>query len=312
MSHLFDALQRAEAERSGVELDAGDLPTELLQMAESTATAYTAKAEAAKAETTVPELRAELPAFEPGVSLHQFQSLPVSLQPDNKLVVITAKQSLAAEKFRFLAVRLRHLQQRQKLQQLLITSTIPQEGKSMIAANLACTLAGHRRQKTLLVEGDLRRPTMQRQFGLGRIHGLAEYLRGVSDAELPVYRLDALGIWVLPAGNAPQNPLELMQSGRLSHLMDQLNAWFDWIVIDSPPILPLADASVWMRLADRVLLITRQGITDKTQLKRGLEAIEPSKLLGALLNSSLSASHNGYYYRYEPTEKSAENLSQEP
>jgi Mrp family chromosome partitioning ATPase len=102
----------------------------------------------------------------------------------------------------------------------------------------------------------------------------------------------------LPAGDSSRNPLELMQSGRLSGLMEQLTSWFDWIVIDSPPVLPLADTSIWMRLADGVLLVTRQGATEKKQLKRALEAIEQKKLLGALLNSSESTTNNYYYNEY--------------
>jgi Mrp family chromosome partitioning ATPase len=89
-----------------------------------------------------------------------------------------------------------------------------------------------------------------------------------------------------------------MQSGKLAPLMNQLEAWFDWIVIDSPPVLPLADASMWSRLADGILLVTRNGTTEKRQLKRGIEAIEKSKLLGALVNSSANAAHTDYYQRY--------------
>jgi len=213
---------------------------------------------------------------------------------------VMQKESLAAEKFRFLAVRLRQLQQQRNVKNLLVTSTIPEEGKSMIAPNLACTLAGRRQQKILLLEGDLRRPGLYQQFGLQKTAGLSEYLRGVVTTTLPVYRLDALGIWFVPAGRVPENPLELMQGGRLSPLMEKLRAQFDWIVIDSPPVLPLADTSVWTRVADGILLVSRQGVTDKEQLKRGLEAIDRSKLLGCLLNSSLHAAHNDYYQRYTP------------
>jgi capsular exopolysaccharide synthesis family protein len=149
-----------------------------------------------------------------------------------------------------------------------------------------------------LMEGDLRRPTLQRLLGLGRIAGLTEYLQGTVEATIPIYRLDALGIWIMPAGSVPHDPLELMQCGRLSPLMERLNTWFDWIVIDSPPILPLADTSVWTRLADGILLVTRQGTTDKEQLKRGLEALERSKILGAVVNSSTKAASNDYYQRY--------------
>ncbi len=79
-------------------------------------------------------------------------------------------------------------------------------------------------------------------------------------------------------------------------MMDQLTAWFDWIIIDSPPVVPLADTSVWMRLADGILLVVRQGITEKRQLERGLEALESKKLIGALLNGSKRQDRNDHYY----------------
>jgi Mrp family chromosome partitioning ATPase len=135
------------------------------------------------------------------------------------------------------------------------------------------------------------------QFGIGKLPGLSEFLSGQTES-IKIYKLESLGLWILPAGAAPENPLELMQSGKLSLLMEQLEAWFDWIVIDSPPVLPLADASLWSRLADGILLVTRKGTTEKQQLKRGLEAIEKSKLLGALVNSSANAAHTDYYQRY--------------
>ena len=220
------------------------------------------------------------------------------LPPQSRLVCITDKESLAAEKFRFLGVRLRQLQQQRPLKKVLITSTIPQEGKTTVAANLACTLARRNQYKTLLLEGDLRRPALAQLFGLGKIPGISEWLQGERGPMTSIYYLDGAGLWLLPAGSAPRNPLDLMQPGRLSALMDQLTHWFDWIVIDSPPVLPLADTSIWMRLVDGILLVTRQGTTGKEQLQRGLEAIEPAKLLGALLNCSASSAHSDYYYHY--------------
>ena len=143
--------------------------------------------------------------------------LRVSIPQDSRLVAVGKEESLGAEKFRFLAVRLRQLRQSRPLKKILITSTIPQEGKSTVAANLACTLARRKQQKTLLLEGDLRRPTLAARFGLGRIPGLCEWLSGQTDG-INLYRLESLGLWVLPAGAAPQNPLELMQSGKLAPL----------------------------------------------------------------------------------------------
>jgi hypothetical protein len=118
-----------------------------------------------------------------------------------------------------------------------------------------------------------------------------------------IYRLEGPNLWFLPAGRPPENPLELMQSGRLSKLMEQLAAWFDWIIIDSPPVLPLADASVWARLADGILLVTREGTTKRRSLQSGLQALELSKVLGVVVNSSESTDHANYYYRYGPTVK---------
>ncbi len=293
MSYIFDALQRSEMEREGTKTS---LPESALAVA-------TDLLEAAERKRRVGSATVAEHNPEPADFLNQLPSLPVSLLPNSRLVAIGEEESLGAEKFRFLAVRLRQLRQSRTMKKVLITSTIPQEGKSTVAANLACTLARRKPHKTLLLEGDLRRPTVAQKFGLGNVPGLSEWLRGESES-MNIYRLEALGLWVLPAGSAPENALELMQSGRLSSLMDRLTSWFDWIVIDSPPVLPLADTSIWARLADGILLVTRKSVTEKQQLLRGLEALERSKLLGALVNGSTDAAHSDYYQRYGPATSS--------
>ena len=293
MSNIFDALQRAEAENAGVEGPGLALATELLRSAEQK---MRGSALNAGQQPSVDAFDAHPPA--PATEdMERCPVLPVSIRQESRLVSIAEEGSLGAEKFRFLAVRLRQLRQNRPLKKILITSTIPQEGKSTVAANLACTLARRNQHKTLLLEGDLRRPNIVNQFGVSKRPGLCEWLSGQTE-RINIYKLEGLGLWILPAGAAPQNSLELMQSGKLSLLVEQLEAWFDWIVIDSPPVLPLADTSLWSRLADGVLLVTRKGTTEKRQLKRGLEAIEKSKLLGALINSSESAAHSDYYERY--------------
>jgi capsular exopolysaccharide synthesis family protein len=321
MSQIFDGLQRSEAERSGIDLSALSGVTELLQIAERRAAAkwettilseQSAATKAPDRETpsylqevlpVAAEVKTSAIATEPSPAddesrdlFSQFQSLPVSLSPQSRLVTLTDNGSSAAEAFRLLGVRLRHLRKDRSLKKVLITSTIPQEGKSMVAGNLACILALKTRQKILLLEGDLRRPSLSQMFGLGRNPGLCEWLREERSLTSSIYHLEDPNLWILPSGSAPNNALELLQSGKLSKLMDQLNVLFDWIIIDSPPVLPLADTSVWMRLADGILLATRQGTTRKRQLQRGLEAIEPKKLLGALVNSSKNAVNSDYYY----------------
>jgi Mrp family chromosome partitioning ATPase len=135
-------------------------------------------------------------------------------------------------------------------------------------------------------------------FGLGRIAGIGECLQGKQSLVSSVRHLENASLWILPAGSVTDNLLERVQPGTLTTLMDQLIKWFDWIIIDSPPVLPMADTSVWARLVDGILLVTRQGTTEKRQLQRGLEALDSKKLIGALINSSQNSAHNEYYYRY--------------
>jgi capsular exopolysaccharide synthesis family protein len=296
MSRIFEALQRSESERTGTPLAPPALATELLQVVEREAIGQ-APLNSPMSEFEAPEFVEEQFADN---DLRQFRSLPVSLPPDSKLICLTAQESFGAEKFRFLGVRLRQLQQTRPLKKLLITSTIPEEGKTTVAANLAAILARKQQPKILLLEGDLRRPVLAKQFGLGPVPGLSEWLQGEPRPIQHIYRLEGLNMWFLPAGRPPANPLELMQSGRLSALFDQLSNWFDWIVIDSPPILPLADTSVWARLADGILLVTREGTTRKRMLQQGLQALEHTKLLGAVVNSSANTDHTNYYQRYGP------------
>src|SRR5580698_1708213 len=306
MSHIFDALQRSEAEQSGSEAPALSIATELIEAAERKA--------AGERETAVRPVSASARDFPVEIDIRESASAPfdqlpalqVVVPPLSRLVCLVDRESLPAEKFRFLGIRLRQMRQSRPLKKVLITSSIPQEGKSMVAANLACTLARRQQQKTLLLDGDLRRPALSQTFGLGHLPGLCEWLQGEPGPMRNIYRLDGPGCWFLPAGSSPKNPLELMQSGRLATLMDELTAWFDWIVIDSPPVLPLGDTSIWSRLADGVLLVTRQGATKKQELQRGLEAIEQSKLIGALLNSSREAASKDYYARYVPSAVAAQ------
>jgi len=324
MSLIFDALQRSEGERSGADLSTLSTATELLQLVEHQVVSnwkstgqlrLSGLAEKSDQPTSLPLDQAQPIAgtgkapVDKEMSLSdrhlkqfsQFQSLRVDSSPLNTLVCITDKDSLAAEKFRFLAVRLRQLRRERLLQKLLITSTIPHEGKSTVAANLACALARKSQRRTLLLEGDLRQPYLSKLFGLRPLPGICEWLQGTQSEVTNIYRLDGADLWILPAGSTTSNPLEPLQSARFSVLMDQLTTLFDWIIIDSPPILPLADTSVWSRIAEGILLVTRQGTTEKRQLQRGLEAIDQKKLVGALMNCAQHSTRGDNYYPYHPT-----------
>lgn len=322
MSQIFDALQRSEAERKGDDTAAASRATELLQLAERQgAVSRTVGERLATWNTTVqaePAVAVAEPKAEPeaGVTpdlllsraapapvenaaegLMQCETLNITASATGHLVVPFDSESAAGEAFHLLGVRLRHLRRQRPLKKVLVTSTIPQEGKSMVASNLACTLASRTQQKVLLLEGDIRRPTQSKIFGIAHKAGICEWLNGERTLLKSMYRLEGPGIWIFPAGASSGNSLELLQSGRVSPMMEQLSGLFDWIVIDSPPILPLADTSVWTSVADGILLVTRQGTTQKRQLQRGLEALGNQKVIGAILNSARSVAHTDYYYR---------------
>jgi Mrp family chromosome partitioning ATPase len=139
-------------------------------------------------------------------------------------------------------------------------------------------------------------------FGIGSLPGICEWLQGQDTVPANIYHLEEPNLWILPAGSAGKTPLELMQSPRLPLLMEQLSAQFDWIIIDTPPVLPLADTSIWSRMADGILLVARQGISEKKQLERGLQALAPEKLIGALLNCASASAYDSYYYRPSKTD----------
>ena len=284
MSQIFDALHQSQGERSGKAPRSFSTAKELLLAVE---------------QKTEPHANDEGPAGHLVSREHllQFPAAQVSLPAHSRFVCFSNTDSLAAEKFRFLATRLRHLQQKRTLKRIVITSSVPAEGKSMVAANLACALAGGK-QHILLVEGDLRRPSLAKQLGLGETPGLSELLQGASDRFNNILHLENQGFCVLTAGNIHTSAPELMEAGRLALCMDSVTAGFDWVVIDSPPMLPLADTTIWMRLADAIMLVTRPGVTTKSQLQRSLETIEQSKLLGAVLNASTEATASKYYYHY--------------
>jgi protein-tyrosine kinase len=303
MSRIFEALQKSEEERTGTVFpESASLATELLQRAELAAMGVAPAIENPAAPVVPVEISHD--------EFSEARSLPISIFPGSRLVCLNDQESLAAEKFRFLGVRLRQLQQSRGLKKILITSTIPEEGKSMVSGNLATVLARRKGQRTLLLEGDLRRPVLTARFGLGKLTGLTEWLQGEPGPMTDIYKLQDAGFWFLPAGRPAENPLELMQSGRLGRLIDHLAASFDWIIIDSPPVLPLADTSVWARLVDGVLLVAREGVTQKRQLKRGLEALDQSKMLGVVLNSSSNSDHENYYQRYNPPTQQVRNNAQ--
>ena len=286
MSRLFDALQR-----SGVEQDRGRV------------SGHCIRGNAGIRDATRRRKRRRIKCFPPTFP-------PMSRFPLKGLAascVFSEPETLAAEKFRFLGVRMRQLQQTRPIKKVLVTSTIARRRQGWCSPNLAAVLASRKRHRVLLIDGDLRRPVLADKFGLGRLNGLAEWLQGESQALSNIYHLAVPDFWLMPAGHPPTNPLELMQSGRLSSLMAQVTNLFDWIIVDSPPLLPLADTSVWTRVTDGALLVVREGTAEKDPLKRALESLKKADLLGVVLNGSSNGNHHNYYQRYAAARNSVKS-----
>ena len=192
--------------------------------------------------------------------------LSVSIRQESRLVSVGKEGSLGAEKFRFLAVRSAPAAAESSAEK---DSHYQHHsaGRQKHGFSQSGLHAGAKKEPENAAAGRRSAPAeyCARSLDWAKLPGLCEWLGGRRQ-KINIYRLESLGLWMLPAG-CPQNPLELMQSGKLSPLMEQLEAWFDWIVIDSPPVLPLADTSLWSRLADGILLVTREGYHRKTAIE---------------------------------------------
>ncbi len=216
------------------------------------------------------------------------------------LVPLSDEHSLGAEKFRVLATRLKHLRDEQNFKLVQVTSSVIGEGKSLVALNLALTLAQRNQYRVLLIEGDMRKPTVNYLLGLEAEQGLGDWWREEGAPQRYLLRVSGLSLWVMPAGTA-ESPQQVLQSGRTKELITQLSDCFDWVIIDSPPVLPVADANLWARIADGTLLVVREGKTPKRALERALEGLDNPKLLGVVLNDAADKDRTNYYDRYYRT-----------
>jgi capsular exopolysaccharide synthesis family protein len=234
----------------------------------------------------------------------------VSASPGSRLVAFTDPNSLGAEKFRALATRFDHLRNQRQLRSFQVTSSVINEGKSLVAANIAITLAQYSGSKTLLVEGDLHRPTLENSLGLSGSRGLIHWWSdGAEDLGKYVHRVNGMPLWFLPAGGACDQPSDLLRSARFAKAFGQLASQFDWTVVDSAPMLPTVDVNLWSRLLDGTLLVVREGATPVKVLKKGLKALNHPKLIGVVVNDATGFDQVNYKSPYYPTpdrrEKSA-------
>lgn len=203
-----------------------------------------------------------------------------------------------AEEFRTLRSSLILMRERQPLRSVLITSALPKEGKTFVAINLASVIAqqGH---QVLLIDLDLRCSELHSVLSSTRAPGMGEFLSGKADLEVILQRGPQKGLYFIPAGEPASNANELIGNGRVKWLIENHRSTFDWMIIDSPPILPVADAKLLANLCDGVLMVIQSGNTPQDLAQKAFQEIGHGKVIGAVLNrAEAHSAYKSYYYAY--------------
>jgi capsular exopolysaccharide synthesis family protein len=216
-----------------------------------------------------------------------------------KLLGTEGFSSAALEQYRKLAATLHHAQTANGIKVIMMASALPGEGKSLTAVNLALTLSESYHRRVFLVDADLRRPTVQRIFGLPPIGGLNEGLKASEDRPMAATKISER-LFVLPAGRPEADPMSGLTSERMRRFIAQAASAFDWVIVDTPPVGLLPDASLLAAFVDGVLLVVRSGKAPFQLVKRTVEAITHDRILGVVMNA-VDYAHDrnaGGYYEY--------------
>jgi protein-tyrosine kinase len=215
----------------------------------------------------------------------------------------------ASEQFRTLRTRLDQLRSSHSLRTILVTSALAAEGKTFVTSNLAQAIVHHSDRRVLIIDADLRCARLHLPLGAPAGPGLSNYLRGQADEMAIIQHGQEGNLCFIPGGDEVTNPSELLSNGRLKKLLDHVTPVFDWVILDSPPCVPVADASILAALCDGVLLVVRAGSTPTHVAQRACQELQGRNVVGVVLNaideSNLNSSHyyqaDGYGYGYGKT-----------
>lgn len=321
MSRIYEALQKAESERS--QEDRTRTPRTPEQVANPAPSVnfeplpQTAVVEA-EYESAIPAPARPRPAaptaaavMQEPLDLNKIERRPWS--PVFARLPALLHRGPAVEQFRSLRSRIFELRDLGPLKTILISSGLPQEGKSFVSVNLAFSLARHKNSKVLLIDGDMRRYTMHQTLGCESQPGLADYLAGKAGLvevmqrpqEMPstdsVKQPALPNLTFIAGGNGGDRAADLSGSPRFGDLIRQASPYFDWIIVDSSPVLPVSDAVNLARFCDGVLLVARGGVTKFPIAQRAQSELKAAKVLGFVLNAVHEAPQVGSYYGYDST-----------
>ena len=315
MSRIYEALQKAESERK---LDRNDrelrTPPEQLDPLPVSSAVSDFDAPVSFAESRFVEGVDDAPApiSAGGLNLNAVPRYTWNLAL-HRLPALQ-ERGPSIEQFRSLRSRIYEARDIRPIKSILVSSGLPQEGKSFISTNLAISLARHKNSKVLLIDGDMRRYSVHEMLGTTPSPGLADYLAGKASVEDVLQRCDeseslqgtpAINKGVLsnlafiPGGNGGDKAADLSGSARFGELLRVVGPLFDWIIVDSSPVLPVSDAANLARSCDGVLVVARGGVTKYPVAQRAVAELRASNVLGFVLNAVHNAPQVGGYYGYD-------------
>ncbi len=238
--------------------------------------------------------------------LERIEEIPFRTATDSLLIDVTRPHEAPMEEFRTLRTRLNHMKSLQPIHSLVVTSPSPAEGKSLTAANLGLAQAHLEGNLTLLADFDFRRPILHTLFGIDRSPGITDYLLGRVPLEKAIRKVAGTTLYIMPAGEAVINPLELLNLREVKLMLDRLPSIFNWIILDSPPLLFAADASLLSTLCHGTLLVVRIGHTTIDSVTRAMQSLCNNNVVGIVVNGArrgeLYSKYTYYHSYYTPKE----------
>jgi protein-tyrosine kinase len=303
MSRIHEALKKAEQERvsSQAPADSGFAAVPPMRPAEDIP---------GDGHAEVVPLTSAMPSFASPFSQENLLARCPQLQwkPDTKTMLFFNGDDAArgTEEFRTLRSRLYSTREKMALKKILVTSALPKEGKSFTAANLAQVLVRQHGRRVLLIDADLRSPRLHMMLGTASSLGLSDYLLGSSDEFSIMQQGPMEGLFLVPSGKEITNPAELISNGRLKILLQRIEPLFDWIIVDSPPAVPVSDAGVLAKACDGVLMVVRSNATPVDMARRARMEFPDQALVGVVLNGTDGAAipYARYYYDGDGTRAS--------
>jgi protein-tyrosine kinase len=236
--------------------------------------------------------------------LEQIEEVPFNPAPESHLIDLTHPQETPSEEFRSLRTKLNHLQTLQPIHTVVITSPSPAEGKSFTAINLAIAESHLAGNMVLLADFDLRRPTLHNLLQMERGPGVSDFLMGNAPLPAVIKKISGTNLYVMPAGTAVKNPLELLNLREVKTLIEQLPAIFNWVFLDTPPLLFSADANLLSTLTDGTILVVRIGATTIDTITRATQSLAESTVLGIVANGARATElYSKYAYYYSRSEE---------